>query len=878
LKKAFPVPLTALGFWCLATAGLVSAADVKIAAVYFDTFLSGEPEEAVQLINTGSGAADISLWSMDDGGASAIVFPSGTILAPGARLWVTDEGAAFTEQFGEMPDFETSETDAGIPNVAGNWPGFANAGDEVFLRDSGGALLDLVVYGTSAYAGPGWAGPPVVLDEDLWGGVEGQILERDRLEDQPGVVPDTDTAADFDDHRVWDVGASHFLAASFTAETTALAAAVPDNNYQAFVDALDGAKSSLLINVYEFTNTYLAEKIVDALGRGVSVTVLLEGGPVGGISDQERWIAKRIEDNGGAVYFIINDSDAGIHDRYQYDHAKYTIVDGETLIIGSENYGQTGHPNDPSYGNRGWEVHLRDASVAAWFTAVFNDDLDLAHNDIRRYFASDPVYGAPPPAFVPDTDIPSGSYSPQQPAQSFTGTMTVEPVISPDISLMENHGILNLLNTASGTLELEFLQMPTWWGPESGSPSTTPNLILEAVIEAARRGVAVRVLLDSNWFNTDPNDPRDNDDTVAYLNAVAAAESLPIEARLINLGATALEKIHNKGITISNGKTLISSINGSENSFKRNREAGLIIDYAPVAAYYVAIFDYDWTLSGPGAGGPGPGSVVINEVAWMGTQANALDEWLELYNTTCQAVDLTGWYILDDGGSQTYTIVSGIVPPHGYFLVEDAQAATSEPADAVLNLSLANTGDSLQLFDSAGALVDTVNGPGGAWYVGGNSGSKPSMERRDACSAMDAAANWGSNDGLTQNGTDALGNAVSGTPRRPNSVQADSCPSCGGQVAAEPMITEVRLEAGGVRLFWSDASADPAFNHYHLYRSVDPSSEGTWTQIGGEIGATEYLDTDSGGPYYYLPVAVGLLPDGQEREGPSGHYDGYFDR
>jgi hypothetical protein len=40
---------------------------------------------------------------------------------------------------------------------------------------------------------------------------------------------------------------------------------------------------------------------------------------------------------------------------------------------------------------------------------------------------------------------------------------------------------------------------------------------------------------------------------------------------------------------------------------------------------------------------PGPGAVVINEVAWGGTAANAAHEWIELYNTTGSAIDLTGW-------------------------------------------------------------------------------------------------------------------------------------------------------------------------------------------------------------------------------------------
>ena len=35
--------------------------------------------------------------------------------------------------------------------------------------------------------------------------------------------------------------------------------------------------------------------------------------------------------------------------------------------------------------------------------------------------------------------------------------------------------------------------------------------------------------------------------------------------------------------------------------------------------------------------------VIISEVAWGGTAANANDEWIELYNTTNVPIDLSGW-------------------------------------------------------------------------------------------------------------------------------------------------------------------------------------------------------------------------------------------
>ena len=136
-----------------------------------------------------------------------------------------------------------------------------------------------------------------------------------------------------------------------------------------------------------------------------------------------------------------------------------------------------------------------------------------------------------------------------------------------------------------------------------------------------------------------------------------------------------------------------------------------------------------------------PGSVVINEVAWAGSGDSSTDEWIELYNNLNQSVDLTNWTINDDNGSSLYTISSGTIPAHGYFLIEDHETAVSTVmADALIDLSLANTGDSLELFDQGGQSMDVVNSGGGAWAAG-SSVSKATMERVDAAVSGDLAAN-----------------------------------------------------------------------------------------------------------------------------------------
>lgn len=175
----------------------------------------------------------------------------------------------------------------------------------------------------------------------------------------------------------------------------------------------------------------------------------------------------------------------------------------------------------------------------------------------------------------------------------------------------------------------------------------------------------------------------------------------------------------------------------------------------------------------PSAFAAGLDQVVINEVAWAGSPDGANDEWIELYNAGSEEVDLTDWYIEDDGATR-YEIASGVIKAHGYFLIEDKEEVVNNlAADAVIGLSLANTGDSLVLKDSEDNVVDEVNAGGGAWYAGGGD-NKESMERKDPAGG-DVAENWSASTADTV-GVGRNGAKIWGTPDRANSNFAGGGP------------------------------------------------------------------------------------------------------
>lgn len=101
------------------------------------------------------------------------------------------------------------------------------------------------------------------------------------------------------------------------------------------------------------------------------------------------------------------------------------------------------------------------------------------------------------------------------------------------------------------------------------------------------------------------------------------------------------------------------------------------------------------------------GSVIFNEIAWMGTLVSASDEWIELKNTTNETIDLTGWTLKAQDGTPNI-ILSKTIEPNGYFLLERTNDDTvpSVQADLIYVGDLGNGGEFLELYDNASNLID----------------------------------------------------------------------------------------------------------------------------------------------------------------------------
>ena len=122
--------------------------------------------------------------------------------------------------------------------------------------------------------------------------------------------------------------------------------------------------------------------------------------------------------------------------------------------------------------------------------------------------------------------------------------------------------------------------------------------------------------------------------------------------------------------------------------------------------------------------------VVINEIAWMGTDISYADEWIELYNNTNEEIDLTNWTLFATDGKPEINL-SGTITANGYFLLErtNDESVIGITADQIYTGDLGNNGENLELKNAEDILINSIN-CSDEWTSGDND-TKQTMEKTD---------------------------------------------------------------------------------------------------------------------------------------------------
>jgi len=529
---------------------LVSASGtVLVDEVYYKAY-SGKSNEFVHLVNTGPSSINISGWHLSDLEGNVSI-PQGTVLGPGDGYYISQTEGNFTAIMGFAPDLT-------FQHQGSTLFGLRNDGDEVLLLDDSGNVVDSIIYGDSEHSGDGWEGPPVP------GVYSGKILERRGMQD-------TNTSLDWAAPYEFSIGQSRFGPVSSDADGVSVFSS-PGSSLDVLYSSIMEADSSIDIGMYQFTHPVLFEALEER-SQDVKVRILLEGNPVGGISKDEMSIIKALDSAGARIRLLYHEPDIHIYDRFNYLHAKYMVIDNDTIIVMSENWNTNGVPYPGEEGNRGWGAVVEDAELATGLEEIFEFDWNPKMEDSVAW--DDSRLDLPEPGSSPEPE----SYLYVDPEVPKIENAKVTLLATPDNAHAQ---ILELIEGAEESIQVQQLYIRNW--------NEMENPYLTSLYDAAERGCQINILLD----NTDWDGYGGADNQYILDQIQDDYEGSNLHVRLMDNEAHGINTVHNKGMIVDGKYVLVSSINWNEHSPTENREIGIIIESEEAASYYSDIFWDDW--------------------------------------------------------------------------------------------------------------------------------------------------------------------------------------------------------------------------------------------------------------------------------------------
>lgn len=127
-----------------------------------------------------------------------------------------------------------------------------------------------------------------------------------------------------------------------------------------FLDAINGAKTSIDVEMYLITDHDVEQALIAAVKRGVVVKVILDQYPYGLVGDASAAYAT-LTSGGVSVEYAPS--------RFVFDHAKTMVIDKTTAFFGSANF-----TYDGLNANREYDVETTDPATVAAVQAVFDAD------------------------------------------------------------------------------------------------------------------------------------------------------------------------------------------------------------------------------------------------------------------------------------------------------------------------------------------------------------------------------------------------------------------------------------------------------------------------------------------------------------------------
>jgi phosphatidylserine/phosphatidylglycerophosphate/cardiolipin synthase-like enzyme len=379
--------------------------------------------------------------------------------------------------------------------------------------------------------------------------------------------------------------------APVTATVTVQCFASPDQGWPHLEAFLNATRHTLTVGMYDFTSKHILDTANQALA-GKHVNLVLDHPPTNPTAEQsDEQTANSLTANIGSnlSFAWALDNHNTLSDAWIYPsayHIKVAARDSRSVWLSSGNWNNSNediidpaaNPADANTArsrDRDWHVIIDHPGLAATFEAYLKHDLDVA----RPHSQPTPAHPKPLPA-PGRRATKTAPFARFFPAQSFTASMTITPLLTPDLGVYVD-AVTDLIRNADHTLYLQYQYIQ----PNFTAPQPFQDLIA-AVVARHHAGVDVKII--ASEFQT-----REHLEELQNLGFDVVTR-VKIQAN-----------VHNKGIVADGQRVLVSSQNWSKAGVLENRDAGVIIDHAPIAAYYEQIFLHDWNTLGqfklPGA-------------------------------------------------------------------------------------------------------------------------------------------------------------------------------------------------------------------------------------------------------------------------------------
>ncbi|MGJ4844739.1 phospholipase D-like domain-containing protein [Leifsonia sp. Le1] len=360
--------------------------------------------------------------------------------------------------------------------------------------------------------------------------------------------------------------------------------ASPDSGWPTLGAFLSGVRETLTVGLYDFTSRHILQTVETVLA-GRTVRLVLDHPAKNPTADQtdeqtvaalttafgdhltQAWALSRMDPLAAAWIFP---------SAY---HIKVAVRDSSAVWLSSGNWNNSNQPDiDPvttpadaeaaRSGDRDWHVVIENEQLARTFEAFLLNDLAVA----AQHQVTTPAAGPVPALLAPLATTPP--YQRFFAADTAERQLTVTPLLTPDAGSYVPH-ILDLIRSATTSLLMQFQYIEL---PKTVADAPAEFLaLIHAVIERQQAGVDVRIIMSQF-------------ETAGYLEKLQA-EGLDVVNRV-----KLQNNVHNKGIVVDGRAALVSSQNWSPAGTLTNRDAGVILENAEIAAYFTQLFEHDWAV------------------------------------------------------------------------------------------------------------------------------------------------------------------------------------------------------------------------------------------------------------------------------------------